>query len=131
MEESKFLLFLNSIDWVFAAVLLMGGRYLSWYNIGGLKSRRTKFLVLSFFAGALYLLFRWLDGHDFLGQFTNFFITFLFVNTFYGIAGRKLFELIESKFKWMVPASARDGEDDDEDGPGSNPTNPPPPPPGP
>lgn len=125
----KLLLFLNSIDWIFAAVLLMAGRYLSGFKWKGLKSRKAKFLVLSLVGGAIYLLLRWIDGNDFAGQFTNFFLTFLFVNTFYSLVGRPFFEMVEAKFTWMSPPQSM--QQDDDDGPGSNPGgNPPPPPPG-
>lgn len=129
----KLLTFINSIDFILAVVMLLGGRIISGYKFGYLKSRRTKFLLFSLLAGVLYVGAMIFDGRSFIGQATNFLITFLFVNTFYGLLFKRVFEYIEGIFPRLAGPAYRDGEDDDDDdgGPGSNPTNPPPPPPGP
>lgn len=127
----KLLTFINSIDFILAVVMLLGGRIISGYQFARLKSRRTKFLLFSLFTGILYVGAMLFDGREFVGQATNFLITFLFVNTFYQLLFKRLFEYIESIFPKLAGPAYRDGEDDDDGGPGSNPTNPPPPPPGP
>jgi hypothetical protein len=127
----KLLEFINSIDFILAAVMLLGGRIISGYHFARLKSRRTKFLLFSLIMGALYIAATVLDGGTFVGRATNFLITFLFVNTFYQLLFKRLFEYVESVFPKLAGPAYRDGEDDDDGGPGSNPTNPPPPPPGP
>lgn len=124
----KLLQFINSIDFILAAVMLLGGRIISGYHFGRLKSRRTKFLLFSLFTGLLYVAATIFDGETFAGRATNFLITFLFVNTFYSLLFKRLFEYVESIFPALKGPAARDQDDDE--GPGSNPTNPPPPPSG-
>lgn len=125
----KLLQFINSIDFILAAVMLLGGRIISGYHFARLKSRRTKFLLFSLITGALYIAANIFDGDTFAGRATNFLITFLFVNTFYQLLFKRLFEYVERLFPSLVGPAGK-AEDDEDAGPGSNPTNPPPPPPG-
>lgn len=120
----KFQILIDSIDWLFAAVLLLAGRYWARKYFRLAKHYRYNFLLFALIGGALYILFRWLDGYTIVGQATNFFVTFLFVTSFYELLAKHFFEWLESK----VPVLAKAAGAEDDDGPGSNPSNPPPPP---
>ena len=94
----KFTMILNSVDWVFAGVILIGGRY--W---GTKYFRLSKVAALNFlgFATAFAILYLTIiyftQGID-KNQIANLFITYLVVTSFYEVFAKWIFEFIEEKF---------------------------------
>ena len=91
----KFNIILNSIDWVFAAVILIGGRY--W---GGKYFRLSKIDSLNFLGfstsfAIAYLIMIYFTVGIAKNQIANLFITYLLTTSFYELIAQKIFELIE------------------------------------
>lgn len=92
----KFTVILNSIDWIFAGVILVGGRY--W---GSKYFRLSKIDSLNFlgfataFAIAYLGIIYWVSGID-RNQVANLFITYLMTTSFYELIAQRVFEWIES-----------------------------------
>lgn len=97
--------FIKSIDWLFAAVILIGGRY--W---GGKYFNITKNRAINFLAFATVFGLIWLGIQHFMEKLNrndagNLFITYLFVTSFYEILGQRIFEQIEKLFGRANPES--------------------------
>jgi len=91
----KFSVILNGIDWVFAGVILIGGRY--W---GSKYFRLSKIDSLNFlgFATAFAIIYLgiiyWVSGID-KNQVADLFITYLVTTSFYELIAQRIFEFIE------------------------------------
>lgn len=90
--------FIQSIDWIFAVVLLLAGRY--W---GGKFFTITRNPARNFLAFATAFGFIWLAIKHFTVGITSqqaggLFITYLFTTSFYELLAKQLFEKIE---KWL------------------------------
>ena len=98
MDSNKFLVILNSIDWVFAFVILIGGRYFGtkYFRL----SKRDSLNFLSFATGfaIVYLAIIYFTKGIGKDQVANLFITYLVVTSFYEIIAQHVFEWIEDKF---------------------------------
>lgn len=93
----KFELILKSIDWVFAGVILIGGRY--WGSKYFRLSKRDSINFLGFATafGVIYLaIIHFTGGGIAQNQVANLFITYLVVTSFYEIIAQRIFEKIES-----------------------------------
>lgn len=103
----KFNLILNSIDWVFAAILLIGGRYWGSKYFRLSKREALNFLGFATAFGVLYLAIIYFTQGISKNQVANLFITYLVVTSFYELIAQKLFEWIEGLFgkKKEVPAA--------------------------
>lgn len=91
----KFILVINSIDWVFAGIILVGGRY--W---GGKYFKLSKIEAINFLGFATAFGIAWLMIKYFTvgipkSEVGNLFITYLFTTSFYEVLARRLFEKIE------------------------------------
>lgn len=94
----KFSVILNSIDWVFAAVILVGGRY--WGSKYFRLSKQESLNFLGFataFAIAYLTIIYFTSGID-KNQVANLFITYLLVTSFYELVAARLFEFVEDWF---------------------------------
>lgn len=92
----KIEMIIKSIDWIFATVLLLGGRYFG-----------TKYFRLSKFEALNFLFFASAFGIFYLGilhytegipkeKIGNLFITYLVVTSFYEIIAQRVFVFIEN-----------------------------------
>ena len=95
---NKLLLFLNSIDWIFAAVLLIGGRYWGGKYFTITRNHSLNFLVFATAFGSIWLVIRYITIGIAKSDIENLFITYLFTTSFYELFAKKFFEMIEN---WM------------------------------
>lgn len=94
----KFLEVIKSIDWIFAGIILIGGRY--W---GAKFFKLSKIAALNFLGFATAFAVIWLIiKHYTMGiakeEVANLFITYLFTTSFYELLAKQLFEKIEALF---------------------------------
>lgn len=93
----KFTMILNSIDWVFAAVILIGGRYFGSKYFRLSKRESLNFLGFATCFAVIYLgIIYWAEGIG-KNQVVNLFITYLIVTSFYELIAEKIFDWVESK----------------------------------
>lgn len=94
----KFSVILNSIDWVFAGVILLGGRY--WGSKYFRLSKRDSLNFLSFATAfaIVYLAIIYFTQGIYKNQVANLFITYLVVTSFYELIAQRVFELVEGWF---------------------------------
>jgi len=93
----KFTIILNSIDWVFAAVILIGGRYFGSKYFRLSKSDSLNFLGFATTFAVIYLGIIYATSGIGKSQVANLFITYLVVTSFYELIAQKVFEWIEGK----------------------------------
>jgi hypothetical protein len=93
--------FLQNIDWLFAAVLLIGGRYWGQRYFRITKNNDFNFLAFATLFGGAWLLIKKVSGTLNQLDFGNLFLTYLFTTSFYQLLAKKLFEWVEQKFKTM------------------------------
>ena len=91
--------FLQNIDWLFAAVLLIGGRYWGQRYFRITKNNDFNFLAFATLFGGAWLLIKKVSGTLNQSDFGNLFLTYLFPTSFYQLLAKKLFEWVEQKFK--------------------------------
>lgn len=103
----KFNLILNSIDWVFAGVVLVGGRYWGQKYFRLSKNDSLNFLGFATSFAVLYLAIIYFTQGISKNQVANLFITYLVVTSFYELLAQRVFEWIEGIFgkKKDVPAT--------------------------
>jgi len=90
----KFSVILNSIDWVFAGVILLGGRY--WGSKYFRLSKRDSLNFLSFATAfaIIYLAIIYFTQGITGNQVANLFITYLVVTSFYELIAQQIFAMI-------------------------------------
>lgn len=94
----KLLMFINSIDWIFAAVILVGGRYWGGKYFTISKNPSHNFLAFASAFGVVWIAILYLTVGVTSGQVGSLFITYLFTTSFYELLAKKLFELVEGLF---------------------------------
>lgn len=99
MIMEKFIVILNSIDWLFAAVILIGGRYWGSKYFTISKNSAINFLAFATVFGVIWLCIKYYTYGNFKTEAGNLFITYLFTTSFYEIMAQALFEWVENKFK--------------------------------
>lgn len=97
----KFELILKSIDWVFAGVILIGGRYFGSKYFRLVKKDSINFLAFATAFGVLYLTILYFTEGIYRNQVVNLFITYLVVTSFYELIAQGLFELVEKNLPWI------------------------------
>ena len=108
----KFTMILNSVDWVFAGVILIGGRYWGTKYFRLSKVAALKFLGFATAFAILYLtIIYFTQGID-KNQIANLFITYLVVTSFYEVFAKWIFEFIEEKFGKKGTPGLTDGQAD-------------------
>ncbi len=91
----KFQVILNSIDWIFAGVILVGGRYWGTKYFRLSKNDSLNFLGFATAFGFLYLaVIHFTVGIE-KNQIANLFITYLIVTSFYELLAQRIFEWLE------------------------------------
>jgi hypothetical protein len=94
----KFTVILNSIDWIFAGVILIGGRYWGTKYFRLSKKDSLNFLGFATAFAIVYLgIIHFTNGIK-REQFANLFITYLVVTSFYELIAQRIFEWIEGLF---------------------------------
>lgn len=91
----KFNLIINSIDWVFAAVILLGGRYFGSKYFRLSKTDSLNFLGFATTFAIIYLIIIYFTQGISKNQVANLFITYLVVTSFYELLAQRIFEWIE------------------------------------
>ena len=95
----ELLTFLQNIDWLFAAVMLIGSRYWGQRYFRITKNNDFNFLAFATLFGGAWLLINKVSGTLNQSDFGNLFLTYLFTTSFYQLLAKKLFEWVEQKFK--------------------------------
>lgn len=91
----KFTIILNSIDWVFAGVILLGGRYWGSKYFRLSKIDSLNFLGFATAFAVVYLAIIYFTKGINSNQVANLFITYLVVTSFYELIAQRIFEWIE------------------------------------
>lgn len=92
----KFTVILNGIDWVFAGVILIGGRYWGSKYFRLSKSDSLNFLGFATAFAVIYLgIIYWVSGID-KNRVADLFITYLVTTSFYELIAQRVFEWVES-----------------------------------
>jgi len=94
----KFSVILDSIDWVFAAVILVGGRYWGSKYFRLSKQESLNFLGFATAFAIAYLSIIYFTSGISKNEVANLFITYLLVTSFYELVAARLFEFIEGWF---------------------------------
>lgn len=90
--------FLQNVDWLFAAVLLIGGRYWGAKYFRLSKNPDINFLAFATLFGAIWLLIQKFTGQFAKADAGNLFLTYLFTTSFYQLLAKRLFQWVEDKF---------------------------------
>lgn len=93
----KFTIILNSIDWVFAGVILIGGRYFGSKFFRLSKSASLNFLGFATAFAVMYLTIIYFTSGIAKNDIANLFITYLVVTSFYELIADRLFDWVENK----------------------------------
>jgi len=91
----KFSIILNSIDWVFAAIILIGGRYWGSKYFRLSKIDSLNFLGFATAFGVVYLSIIYFTRGIAKNEIANLFITYLVVTSFYELIAQRIFEWVE------------------------------------
>ena len=91
----KFKIILDSIDWVFALVILVGGRYFGTKYFRLSKNEALNFLGFATAFAVIYLGIIYSTQGISRNQVSNLFITYLIVTSFYELIAQRLFEWVE------------------------------------
>lgn len=94
----KFKVILDSIDWVFAGVILIGGRYWGTKYFRLSKRDSLNFLGFATAFSVIYLTIIYFTKGIGKNQVGNLFITYLVVTSFYELIAQRVFEWIEGLF---------------------------------
>lgn len=89
------ILFINYIDWLFAAVIIIGGRYWGGKYFKVTNNAAWNFLFFASFFGSIWIFIQYLNGGVTKDELNSIFITYLFATSFYELLGKGMFELIE------------------------------------
>ena len=81
----KLLSFLHQIDWVFGAVIVIGGFYWGRKYFQPLKNPAHNFLLLATLFGFMYILLQIVIGEFQLSSLLNLFITYLVFTSLYDL----------------------------------------------
>lgn len=95
---NKFEVILNSIDWIFAFTILVGGRYWGSKYFRLSKIESLNFLGFATAFGVIYLTIIYFTQGISKNQVANLFITYLAVTSFYELIAQRVFEWIEGWF---------------------------------
>jgi hypothetical protein len=97
----KFLLVVKSIDWVFAGIILVGGRYWGSKYFRLSKTDALNFLGFATAFGVMWLMIKYFTVGIPKSEVGNLFITYLFTTSFYEVAAKRLFEMLENNLPWF------------------------------
>lgn len=92
----KFLEVIKSIDWIFAGIILLGGRYWGSKYFKLSKTAALNFLGFATAFAIVWLIIKYYTVGIAKSEVGNLFITYLFVTSFYELLAKQLFEKIEA-----------------------------------
>ena len=90
--------FLQKIDWIFLAVILIGGRYWGSKYFTVSKNKALNFLAFATVFGLIWLPINYHSWTAILEHAPALFLTYLFGTSFYELIAKKLFEVVEGFF---------------------------------
>lgn len=94
----KFQVLLDSVDWIFAGVVLIGGRYWGSKFFRLSKNDSLNFLGFATAFAIAYLAIIYFTIGIAKDQVANLFITYLLVTSFYELIAQRIFEWVEGLF---------------------------------
>lgn len=85
----------SNIDWIFASVILIGGRYwgFRFFKISGNKA--LNFLSFATAFALVWILIQWSTSGINKESISNLFLTYLFTTSFYELLAKRMFEMVE------------------------------------
>lgn len=92
----KFLLVIKSIDWIFAGIILIGGRYFGSKYFRLSKREALNFLGFATAFGVIWLIIKYYTVGIPKSEIGNLFITYLFTTSFYELLAKQLFEKLDA-----------------------------------
>lgn len=92
----KFLLVIKSIDWIFAGIILIGGRYWGSKYFKLSKDTALNFLGFATAFAIVWLIIKYYTMGIAKAEIGNLFITYLFVTSFYELLAKRTFEWLEN-----------------------------------
>ena len=107
----KFNVILQSIDWIFAGVILLGGRYWGTKYFRLSKIDSLNFLGFATAFAVIYLAIIYFTNGISKNQVANLFITYLVVTSFYELIAQRIFEWVEGFFGKKKETKASDALD--------------------
>lgn len=99
----EFLELVKNIDWLFAFVILIGGRYWGSRYLKVFKKPDYNFLLFATIFGAIWIAIQKVGGKITQDHVGSLFLTYLFTTSFYQILAKRLFEWVEEKFGYKQP----------------------------
>lgn len=85
----------SNIDWIFAVVILIGGRYWGFKFFKVSKNPALNFLSFATAFGLIWILIQDFTVGISKESVSNLFLTYLFTTSFYELLAKRLFELVE------------------------------------
>lgn len=104
----KFQMLINSIDWIFASVILIGGRYFGSKYFRLSKRDSINFLGFATVFAVIYLFIIYYTQGIGKNQVVNLFITYLIVTSFYELLAKMFFDWIEGKLGLAKPVTVQE-----------------------
>ncbi len=98
--------FFQNIDWIFLAVILIGGRYWGSKYFTISKNKSLNFLAFASVFAIIWLPINYQSWNLIVDHAPALFLTYLFGTSFYELIAKKLFEVIEGFFGKIQPAAA-------------------------
>lgn len=102
--------FFQSIDWIFLAVILIGGRYWGSKYFTISKNKSLNFLAFASVFAIIWLPINYQSWSLIVDHAPALFLTYLFGTSFYELIAKKLFEVIEGFFGKQSMALLNDGD---------------------
>lgn len=97
--------FFQNIDWIFLAVLLIGGRYWGSKYFTISKNKPLNFLAFATVFAIIWLPINYQSWSLIVDHAPALFLTYLFGTSFYELIAKKLFEVVEGFFGKIQPLS--------------------------
>lgn len=95
MDNLNLLAVLKNIDWIFAFVILVGGRYWGSRYFRLSKNPDLNFLAFATIFGAVWIVIQKTTVTFGKEQIGNLFLTYLFATSFYQLLAKKIFVWLE------------------------------------
>ena len=92
---------IKSIDWIFAGIILVGGRYFGSKYFRLSKRDALNFLGFATAFGIIWLIIKYYTVGIAKSEVGNLFITYLFTTSFYELLAKYMFEQIENKIPFF------------------------------
>lgn len=114
-----FNLILSNVDWLFAGIILIGGRYWGSKYFKVSKNPDINFLVFATIFGLIWVLLQGANERN----FSSLFITYLFTTSFYQLLAKRFFAWLE-KLAGYEDSNKLGADNSGEERPPNKPPNP-------